>query len=165
MIMVKVQEVHTYIKERVKTGVFLHLLHYPQVPDGDGSDDTGLEERSQFGRSVAIDGNYAIVGAVLDSNERGRQAGSAYIYERNSDGWNNPIHLTLPNIDGGGTDDTGLEEDSRFGVSVAISQTHAIIVHGMMIMVEVQVQEVHIHIIEQVQEIGIYWHQQQGQQH
>ena len=93
----------------------------------------GLEARSQFGESVAIDGNYAIVGAPEDDTDidgdgnTDTDVGSAYIYERNSDGWNNPIHLTLPNIDGGGTDDTGLEEDSRFGHSVAISQTHAVI--------------------------------------
>ena len=88
---------------------------------------TDLEADSWFGQSVAISSNYAIVGATFDDNGEGTDAGSAYIYERNGDGWNNPIALTLPNIDGGGTDDTGLEALSAFGSSVAISPNYAIV--------------------------------------
>ena len=59
--------------------------------------DTGLAAGSRFGWSVAIDGDYAIVGAWGDNNERGNGAGSAYIYERVSTrNWGDPISLTLP---------------------------------------------------------------------
>ena len=115
-----------YIYERVD-GEWDDPIHL-KLPMIDGSDGTGLERGSRFGSSVSIHVNRAIVGAVLDSNERGRQAGSAYIYERVGTGsWGTPIALTLPNIDGGGTDDTGLERDSRFGRSVAISGSYAIV--------------------------------------
>ena len=102
-------------------------LTLPRSTDGDASDDTGLESGGRFGQAVAIDGSYAIVGAPRDHNDRGTVAGSAYIYERTSSGWVDPIHLPLPNIDGDGSDDTGLELDSGFGNSVSISGNYAIV--------------------------------------
>ena len=90
---------------------------------------TGLEENNQFGSSVAIDGNYAIVSASHDHNEIGRFTGSAYIYERDNAGnWSSPISLTLPiTTDGDATDDTGLETSSHFGNSISISGNYAIV--------------------------------------
>ena len=58
-----------------------------------------LASNSRFGSAVAMDGNYAIVGAPGDAYPSGENTGRAYIYERNSDGWNNPIHLTLPELE------------------------------------------------------------------
>ena len=108
----------------------IHLT-LPTSPDGDDpTDDTGLESSSQFGHSVAIDGNYAIVGAPGDDNERGTGAGSSYIYERvGTEDWGNSIHLTLPTSPDGDdpTDDTGLESSSQFGSSVAIDGDYAIV--------------------------------------
>ena len=97
--------------------------------DSDGSDDTGLEEGSEFGYSVSISGNYAIVGASNDDNERGESAGSAYIYKRVGDrNWSDPISLTLPtSTDSNPRDDTGLETYSLFGSSVSISGNYAIV--------------------------------------
>ena len=78
----------------------------------------GIESSTSFSYSVAISGNYAIVGAPFDDNERGEGAGSAYIYERRDSGWSNPIALRLPN---------GIEEGSIFGLSVSISGDYAIV--------------------------------------
>ena len=118
-----------YIYERVSARNWGNPtpLTLPNI-DGDGSDDTGLEENSFFGFSVAIDGDYAIVGAGGDDNELGLSAGSAYIYERvSARNWGNPTPLTLPNIDGDGSDDRGLDAGSGFGRSVAIDGDYAIV--------------------------------------
>ena len=66
-----------------------------------------------FGISVAIssDGNTAIVGSYFDDNERGTDAGSAYIFTRSGSTWTQQAKLIAS--DGAGND--------RFGFSVAIS--------------------------------------------
>ena len=73
-----------------------------------------IDELSDFGNSVGIDGNYAIVGAPYDDNELNIITGSAYIYERDdtTGDWSDPIALTLPN---------DLVANSQFGSSVAIN--------------------------------------------
>jgi hypothetical protein len=40
-----------------------------------------------FGRSVAIEGEYIMVGASNDDNEKGTDAGSAYIFQKVEDAW------------------------------------------------------------------------------
>ena len=118
-----------YIYERTSSGWGTPTPIHLKLPilDNDRSDDTGLEEGSQFGQSVSISGDYAIVSASADDNERGTNAGSVYIYERGSGGWDDPIPLILPNIDGDGSDDTGLNTRSLFGSSVAIDGDYAIV--------------------------------------
>ena len=66
-----------------------------------------------FGTSVSIssDGNTAIVGAKLDDNERGTDAGSAYIYTRTDGTWSEQTRLIA---NGGGANDW-------FGRTVSIS--------------------------------------------
>ena len=76
-----------------------------------------------FGHSVSISGNYAIIGAVSENeNALGtdsiEQAGSAYIFERDSSGnWSQAQKIVAS--DRGGYD--------NFGFSVAISGSYAII--------------------------------------
>ncbi len=70
-----------------------------------------------FGNSVSISGNYAIVGA-FQNIDLGFQAGAAYIFERNTSGnWNRVQKLTASN---GGIND-------RFGTSVSINRGFAVI--------------------------------------
>ena len=74
--------------------------------DGNASDN--------FGNSVAISGNYAIVGAYFDDSYKG----SAYIFERDGDGnWTETKKLLASD---------GASED-YFGNSVAISGNYAIV--------------------------------------
>ncbi len=40
-----------------------------------------------FGHAIALDGSLAVVGAPLDDNVAGNDAGSAYVFERREDGW------------------------------------------------------------------------------
>ena len=70
--------------------------------DGDGSD--GL------GDDVALSGSTALVGASTDEDPNGRQAGSAYVFERADGEWVETAKLVAP--DGAAGD--------RFGVSVAL---------------------------------------------
>ncbi len=74
--------------------------------DGAGND--------RFGTSVALDGTTAIIGAPLD-DDNGPQSGSAYIFDTAT---GLQVAKLLP-LDGA--------EDDRFGLSVAISGTTAII--------------------------------------
>jgi hypothetical protein len=71
----------------------------------------------RFGYSVAISNNYAIVGAWAD-DDKGTNAGAAYIFERgNDDNWNQKTKLFASD---------GVDHD-QFGYSVAISGNYAIV--------------------------------------
>jgi hypothetical protein len=56
----------------VTTGALLHTLDNPNAYDTSASD--------EFGYSLAIDGNYAIVGARLEDDSGGSASGKAYIF-------------------------------------------------------------------------------------
>ena len=70
----------------------------------------------RFGYSVAISGDYAIVGAYLN-DDNGSNSGSAYIFARSGVNWSEQAKL-LPN-DGAAGD--------RFGFSVSISGDYAVV--------------------------------------
>jgi hypothetical protein len=71
----------------------------------------------QFGHSVSIDGDYAIVGAYFD-DDNGNASGSAYIYQRTSGNtWSNEFKITAS--DG--------EANDNFGIRVSIDGDYAIV--------------------------------------
>ena len=70
----------------------------------------------QFGWSLAINGNVAIIGARFDDDD-GKSSGSAYIFVRNGESWIQQAKLTA---DDGATSD-------NFGQSVSISEDFAIV--------------------------------------
>jgi len=74
-----------------------------------------------FGWSVAISGDYAIVGAYGEDGGTGdprTEAGAAYIFHRTGDGtWDSGLKLAAPDA----------QENDRFGRSVAISGEYAIV--------------------------------------
>ena len=76
---------------------------------------TGAAQGDLFGRSVSIDGDYAVVGALGD-DDNGTHAGSAYIFKRNGRSWVQEAKLLAT---GGGAAD-------RFGWSVSISDNEAV---------------------------------------
>ncbi|MCK4459162.1 MAG: FG-GAP repeat protein, partial [Methanosarcinales archaeon] len=63
-----------------------------------------------FGESVAISGDYAVVGAAYDG-DHGASSGSAYIFKRNGTAWTQEAKISASD---------GAAEDF-FGWSVAIS--------------------------------------------
>ncbi len=69
----------------------------------------------QFGKSVSISGDYAIVGAPLINDE----IGSAYIFHRQGDNWTHQKKLTTWDWDKG--------EGDKFGSSVGIDGDYAVI--------------------------------------
>jgi len=76
--------------------------------DGDGDD--------QFGGSVAVHGNTALIGALFDE-DNGAESGSAYVFTRSGGVWTETVKL-LP-ADGDVSD--------RFGASVALDGDTALI--------------------------------------
>ena len=73
-------------------------------------------EQDYFGRSVAISGDYAIVSSYYDDDNNKTNSGSAYIFERGTNGtWTQKQKLTAS--DG--------EENDYFGWYVAISGNYA----------------------------------------
>ena len=70
-----------------------------------------------FGNSVAISGDYALVGAYTDAIGANSQQGSAYVFVRSGSSWIQQAKLTA--TDGAAND--------LFGVSVAISGDYAIV--------------------------------------
>ncbi len=78
---------------------------------------------SSYGRSVAIDGNTAVVGAPLDDNENGMDAGAVYVFTYDGLNWTQQAKLTSAN---------GASGD-QFGVSVAIYEDDIVVgapLHG-----------------------------------
>ena len=74
------------------------------------------EVADDYGHAVAIDGDYAIVGALYEDTE-GNGAGAAYILRRDEGGTDN--WGQIKKITGSGIDDS-----DKFGVSVSISGDH-----------------------------------------
>ena len=73
-----------------------------------------------FGRSVAISGEYVVVGAH-GNDDAGRYSGSAYIFKRNGDAWTEQAKITASD---GAADD-------HFGRNVAISGEYVVVgAHG-----------------------------------
>ena len=91
----------------VTTGALIHTLDNPDVLAGD-----------QFGNSVSISGNYAIVGTSLDDNGGGFNSGKAYIFNVTT----GVLLHTLINPNAYDTTDYDI-----FGHSVAISGNYAIV--------------------------------------
>ncbi|HVE72727.1 MAG TPA: Ig-like domain-containing protein [Thermoanaerobaculia bacterium] len=77
----------------------------------------GKESGAEFGTSVAITGDTAVVGAPSDDNAGGRNAGSAYVFVRSGTSWSQQAQLLAS--DGAAGD--------RFGNSVAISGDMAVV--------------------------------------
>ena len=71
-----------------------------------------------FGNSVAISGNYAIIGAPYEDPDNIESAGSAYIFERDTSGEWRQIKKIVA---------SDREEKDYFGYSVAISGNYAIV--------------------------------------
>jgi len=94
----------------VTTGGLIHTLDNPN-PYGTSTSD-------YFGYSVAISGNYAIVGAYTEDDAGGNQSGKAYIFDVTT---GNLVHtLDNPNA-------YGSSQSDYFGISVAISGNYAIV--------------------------------------
>ncbi|MCF7810082.1 T9SS type A sorting domain-containing protein [bacterium] len=74
------------------------------------------EAGDQFGISVSIDGDYAIIGAYLN-DDNGNNSGSAYIFVRDGEEWTQQQKLTADDAEMGDV----------FGFSVSISGDYAII--------------------------------------
>ena len=70
----------------------------------------------QFGNSVAIDGDYAIVGAYGD-DDGGSSSGSAYIFKRDGTDWNQETKIVASDA----------ASSDNFGNSVAIDGDYAIV--------------------------------------
>jgi hypothetical protein len=77
----------------------------------------GENNLDAFGFSVAISGDYAIVGAKTFEDGGGTIRGKVYIYERGAGGW--PVTATATY--------EGENNDDEFGHSVAISADYAIV--------------------------------------
>ena len=90
----------------VTTGAMLHTLNNPNA--------YGTSFADFFGQSVAIDGNYVIVGAPSE-DDGGTNSGTAYIFNVTT----GALHRTL--------DNPNASSDDSFGRSVAIDGNYAIV--------------------------------------
>ena len=94
----------------VTTGSLLWTLNNPNAYSTSATD--------RFGQSVAISGNYAIVGALLEDDAGGADSGKAYIY-------NVTTGALLWTLDNPNAYDTSASDN--FGYPVAISGNYAIV--------------------------------------
>lgn len=98
----------------------LLVLSLPAVAQ-DLTNDAGLPDE-EFGASVAVDGDWAVVGAPGDS-DLGPDAGAAYVFHRVNDQWQEVTKL-LPQT---GPQDI-VVQPLRFGTSVTLREGHWIVV-------------------------------------
>ena len=78
------------------------------------------ESDAQFGYSISIDGDFAIVGALYEDGVGGLDRGAAYVYGRNqggSDNWGQVVRLTSSDA----------ADSDYFGFSVSIDGDFAIV--------------------------------------
>jgi hypothetical protein len=94
----------------VTTGALLHTLDNPNA--------YGTSQTDNFGYSVAISGNYAIVGAYKEDDAGGTTSGKAYIFNVTT----GALVYTIDNPNPYGTSD-----DEYFSQSVSISNNYAIV--------------------------------------
>lgn len=78
-----------------------------------------------FGSSVAISGDHAILGAPGDDDD-GVDSGSAYVFRRSGDEWIQSMKLPPAPLVAASTA-SALVAGDRFGLSVAVSGDHAIV--------------------------------------
>lgn len=76
-----------------------------------------LSDSAGFGRSVAISGSLAIVGATSTPNDTGVSTGGAFVFQRQGEQWQF-IHRLIPQ---------GAAADDQFGWRVAISNDTALV--------------------------------------
>lgn len=76
-----------------------------------------LSDSAGFGRSVAISGSLAIVGATSTPNDAGLPTGGAFVFQRQGEQWQF-IHRLIPQ---------GAAADDQFGWRVAISNNTALV--------------------------------------
>lgn len=74
------------------------------------------DDNDHFGFSVALDGEYTIVGAHYNS-DNGNRSGSAYIFKRTGTSWSEEAKLLASDADG----------NDEFGISVHIKEDYAIV--------------------------------------
>jgi len=94
----------------VTTGALVHTLDNPNA--------YGTSQSDLFGYSVAISGNYAIVGAIFEGDAGGVVSGKAYIFDVTT----GALLHTLDNPNAYST-----SASDYFGYSVAISDNYAIV--------------------------------------
>ena len=94
----------------VTSGALVHTLDNPNA--------FGTSFLDQFGWSVAISGNYAIVGTWYEGDAGGNNSGKAYIFDVTT----GALLFTLDNPNAYGT-----SANDQFGESVAISGNYAIV--------------------------------------
>jgi hypothetical protein len=94
----------------VETGSLLYTLINPNAFDTAANDN--------FGYSVGISNNYAIVGASLEDDANGTTSGKAYVYSTTT----GQLLYTLDN-----PNPVGTSTNDGFGTSVAISNNYAIV--------------------------------------
>ncbi|MBD3290054.1 T9SS type A sorting domain-containing protein [candidate division KSB1 bacterium] len=73
-------------------------------------------ESDVFGYAIAIDGDYAVIGAPW-TDDNGTESGAAYIFKREGTDWIQQTKLTAS--DGG--------EDNRYGITAAISGDYVLV--------------------------------------
>jgi FG-GAP repeat len=89
----------------------LAAIHRAKLTASDGA------ASDEFGFSVAVSGDTAVVGAPYDDTPAGTDAGSAYVFVRSGNVWTERVHLRAP--DGAAYD--------GFGLSVSVSGATALV--------------------------------------
>jgi hypothetical protein len=107
---------HAFFKNaRTPSVLLLHTLNNPNA--------YGTSANDFFGGSIAISGNYAIVGAYAEDDAGGSDSGKAYIFDVTTGAL---VHtLNNPNAYGTSAGENGFGD--AFGYSVAISGNYAIL--------------------------------------
>lgn len=83
------------------------------------------EAFDELGNSVAIDGDYAIVGAQLDTNSQGEDAGTVYVFRRTGTNTWEETGKIVPTFT---NSNESIQTDDYFGARVRLVDNYAIVV-------------------------------------
>jgi hypothetical protein len=101
----------------VLTGIF--IMTSCDGDNGDGANGVEDEDWDRFGKSVAISGDYVVVGSIEEHSAMSGRGG-AYIYERNyggPDNWGEMVKLTASDV----------ENVDSFSLSVSMSGDYVVV--------------------------------------
>lgn len=107
-----------------RSGTAWNIQQKLTAQNTDGSDDAAIT--SQFGGSVALNGDTALVGSSWRDCAAGDKCGAAYVYVRSGTDWQIQQKLAAQNTDGGGD----AEAAAMFGMSVALNGNSALVGAG-----------------------------------
>ena len=116
-------DTHKSLAADFNVNALLNTLKISDNSGGDGELDIDLDQYDYFGSSIALDGTTLAVGVPNDDDGgTSRNKGAVYLFTKENNTWTQTLKIS-DNGGGGGKLDIDLDNNDRFGNSVALDGT------------------------------------------